>query len=81
MPVFQRLGNNFVQRMVVKEVAASRYLEMIEEVEGEFYVERDGKEQLQEDLLRRRYEERASAREGTNDRSRQLCQASSARDF
>ena len=81
MPVFQRLGHNFVQRKVVKEVAASRYLEMIEEVEGEFYVERDGKEQLQEDLLRRRYEERESAREGTNDRGRQLCQASSARDF
>jgi radical SAM superfamily enzyme YgiQ (UPF0313 family) len=81
MPVFQRLGNNFVQRKVVKEVAASGYLGMIEEVEGEFYVERDGKEQLQEDLLRRRYEERSSVREGTNDRGRQLCQASSARDF
>lgn len=81
MPVFQRLGNNFVQRKVVKEVAASRYLEMIQAVEGEFYVERDGREQLQEDLLRRRYEERASAWEGTNDFDRKFCQASSARDF
>ena len=81
MPVFQRLGHNFVQRKVVREVAASRYLEMIEEVEGEFYMEHDGKEQLQEDLLRRRYEERASIRAETNDRGRQLCQASSARDF
>jgi radical SAM superfamily enzyme YgiQ (UPF0313 family) len=64
MPVFQRLGNNFVQRKVIKEVAASRYLEMIEEVEREFYIELDGKEQLQEDRLQRRYEERASAGEG-----------------
>jgi hypothetical protein len=64
VPVFQRLGNNFVQRRVVKEVAASRYLEMIEEVEREFYIELDGKEQLQEDRLQRRYEERASAGEG-----------------
>ncbi len=63
MPVFQRLGNNFVQRMVVKEVAASRYLDMIQAVEGEFYVERDGTEQLQEDLLRRRYEEKTKGRE------------------
>jgi hypothetical protein len=81
MPVFQRLGNNFVQRKVIKEVAASRYLEMIEEVEGEFYIERDGKEQLREDLLLRRYEERVSAREGIDDRGRQLFQASSARDL
>jgi hypothetical protein len=81
MPVFQRLGNNFVQRKVIKEVAASRYLEMIEKVEGEFYVEGDGKEQLQEDALLRRYEERASKREGRNDRGRELRQAISARDF
>ena len=63
MPVFQRLGNNLVQRMVVKEVAASKYLEMIQEVEGEFYIEHNGKEQLQEDLLLRRYQERVRARE------------------
>jgi radical SAM superfamily enzyme YgiQ (UPF0313 family) len=81
MPVFQRLGNNFVQRKVVKEVAASRYLEMIEEVEGGFYIESCGGEQLREDLLLRRYEERVSARKGTDDRGRQVCQAIAARDF
>jgi radical SAM superfamily enzyme YgiQ (UPF0313 family) len=81
MPVFQRLGNNLVQRKVVKEVAASRYLEMIEEVEREFYTECDGKEKLQEDLLRRRYEERTCAREWTNDRGRRFCHSSSARDI
>jgi len=68
MPMFQRLGNNIVQRIIVKEVVASKYLAMIEDVEGEFYVERDGKEQLREDLLLKRYEERVTAREGTNDR-------------
>ena len=81
MPVFQRLGNNVVQRKLVKEVAASGYLGMIEEVEGEFYSECDGKEQLQEDLLRRRYEERVSVRVGTNDQGREIYQANSARDF
>jgi hypothetical protein len=63
MPVFQRLGNNLVQRMVVKEVAASKYLDMVQEVEGEFYFEHNRKEQLQEDLLLRRYQERVRARE------------------
>jgi hypothetical protein len=81
MPVFQRIGNNFVQRKVVKEVAASGYLEMIEEVEGGFYIESCEGEQLREDLLLRRYEERVSARKGTNDRGRELCQAIAARDF
>jgi radical SAM superfamily enzyme YgiQ (UPF0313 family) len=81
MPVFQRIGNNFVQRKVVKQVAASGYLEMIEEVEEPFYIESCGGEQLREDLLRRRYEERVTARKGANDRDRELCQASSARDF
>jgi len=81
MPVLQRMGNSFIQRMVVREIARSNYLEMIKEVEGEFYIERDGKEQLQEYLLRRRYEERVSAREGINDRGREFRQASAARDF
>jgi len=62
MPVFQRLGNNLVQRMVVKEVAESKYLEMVQMVEGEFYVNSNDKEQLQEDLLQKRYEERTRAR-------------------
>lgn len=62
MPVFQRFGNNLVQRMVVKEVADSKYLEMIQTVEEEFYIESDGKEQLQEELLRKRYEKQIQAR-------------------
>jgi hypothetical protein len=58
-PVFQRVGNNLVQRMVQREIAASKYLEMIQEVEGEFYLERDGSEQLQEYRLLKRYQARA----------------------
>ena len=54
----QRVGNNLVQRMVQKEIAASKYLEMIQEVEGEFYLERDGSEQLQEYRLLKRYQAR-----------------------
>ena len=63
MPVFQRLGNNLVQRMLVREIARSNYLEMIQEVEGEFYIESNGRELLREDLLLRRYQERGKARE------------------
>ena len=62
IPVVQRVGNNLVQRMVQKEIAASKYLEMIQEVEGEFYLERDGSEQLQEDRLLKRYQARAQER-------------------
>jgi hypothetical protein len=61
-PVVQRVGNNMVQRMVQKEIAASKYLEMIQEVEGEFYLERDGSEQLQEYRLLKRYQARAQER-------------------
>jgi sulfatase maturation enzyme AslB (radical SAM superfamily) len=61
-PVVQRVGNNVVQRMVQKEIAASKYLEMIQEVEGEFYLERDGREQLQEYRLLERYQARAQER-------------------
>jgi radical SAM superfamily enzyme YgiQ (UPF0313 family) len=57
-PVVQRVGNNLVQRMVQKEIAASKYLEMIREVEGEFYLERDGSELLQEHRLLKRYQAR-----------------------
>lgn len=61
-PVIQRVGNNLAQRMVQKEIAASKYLEMIQEVEGEFYLERDGSEQLQEYRLLKRYQARAQER-------------------
>jgi hypothetical protein len=60
--VIQRVGNNLAQRMVQKEIAASKYLEMIQEVEGEFYLERDGSEQLQEYRLLKRYQARAQER-------------------
>jgi radical SAM superfamily enzyme YgiQ (UPF0313 family) len=56
--VLQRLGNNYGQRKVLKEIAASKYFEMVQEVEGEFYSECNGNESLQEDLLLRRYQER-----------------------
>ena len=61
-PVFQRVGNNLVQRRVQREIAASTYLEMIREVEGKFYFERDGSEQLQEYRLLKRYQARAQER-------------------
>lgn len=61
-PVFQRVGNNLVQRMVQREIAASKYLDMIQEVEGEFYLERDGSEQLQEYRLLKRYQARVQER-------------------
>jgi radical SAM superfamily enzyme YgiQ (UPF0313 family) len=56
--VLRRVGNNIVQTMLQKEVGASKYLEMIQEVEGQFYLERDGRETLQEDLLLKRYQAR-----------------------
>jgi radical SAM superfamily enzyme YgiQ (UPF0313 family) len=58
-PVLQRVGNNLLQRMVQKEIATSRYLEMVQEMEDEFYLERDGSEQLQEYRLLKRYQARA----------------------
>ena len=63
IPMFKRLGNRLAQRMVVREVARSNYLEMIQEVESEFYLEHKGKDQLQEDLLLKRFQERVRARE------------------
>lgn len=54
----QRVLNNFAQNMAAKEIAASRYFEMIREIEGRFYEERDGRAQLKEDSLLRRYRER-----------------------
>jgi hypothetical protein len=56
--VFQRLGNHLAQRMMRKEIAASKYFEMIERVEGEFYIERNGQEYLNEGLLLGRYREK-----------------------
>ncbi|MGZ6235860.1 MAG: B12-binding domain-containing radical SAM protein [Syntrophales bacterium] len=60
--VFRRVGNNIAQTMLQKEVRASAYLEMIQEVEGQFYLERDGRESLQEDLLLKRYQARELTR-------------------
>jgi hypothetical protein len=56
--VFQRLGNHMAQRMMVKETAASKYFQMVQNVEGEFYIEGNGHEYLHEELLLRRYKER-----------------------
>lgn len=59
--VFQRLGNNLAQRVVQSEIAASKYFEMVQEVESPFYVGGNGKEELREELLLRRYQEKARA--------------------
>jgi radical SAM superfamily enzyme YgiQ (UPF0313 family) len=80
-PVFTRLGNNLVHRLVVREIARSNYLEMIQKVEEEFYIERSGTVLLQEDLLLRRYSERVGTRKDKDNRGGQLYQTSSARDF
>jgi hypothetical protein len=61
MPVVQRVGITWSEDGA-KEIAASRYLEMIREVEGEFYPERDDSEQLQEYRLLKRYQTRAQER-------------------
>ncbi|HVO67027.1 MAG TPA: radical SAM protein [Syntrophales bacterium] len=57
--VLQRFGNHLAQRMVLKEITASKYIEMAQEVEREFYIECNGNEHLQEELLLRRYREKA----------------------
>ena len=59
--VFQRLGNNLAQRIVQSGIAASKYLEMVQEVETPFYAGGNGKEELREELLLRRYQEKARA--------------------
>jgi hypothetical protein len=55
-PVLQRIGNNLAQRIIQNEVARSNYIEMVQEVEKPFYVKQNGMEELQEDLLKKRYE-------------------------
>ena len=59
--VFQRLGNNLAQRVVQSEIAGSKYFEMVREVETPFYAGGNGKEELREELLLRRYQEKARA--------------------
>jgi hypothetical protein len=56
--VFQRLGNHLAHRMMVKEIAASKYIEMVQKVEGEFYIECNGNEYLHEEFLLTRYKEK-----------------------
>ena len=56
--VFQRLGNHLAHRMMVKELAASKYFEMVQKVEEEFYIPGNGAEYLHEELLLRRYREK-----------------------
>ena len=66
--VFSRLGNNFAQRRVQSEIAASKYFEMVQEVETPFYLNSNGKETLREELLLRRYQKRQERRTLINDR-------------
>ena len=65
--VFQRFGNHLAQKMVLKEITASKYLDMVQEVEEEFYIHRDERELLQEDLLLRRYQDRKRVRKSVNE--------------
>lgn len=65
--VFSRLGNNLAHRIVQSEIAASKYFEMVQEVETPFYLSRNGKEELREELLLRRYQERQERRHLSND--------------
>jgi radical SAM superfamily enzyme YgiQ (UPF0313 family) len=66
--VFGRLGNNLAQRRVQSEIAASKYFEMVQEVETPFYLNSNGKETLREELLLRRYQKRQERRTLINDR-------------
>jgi radical SAM superfamily enzyme YgiQ (UPF0313 family) len=65
--VFQRFGNHLAQKMVLKEITASKYLDMVQEVEEEFYIKSNDRELLQEDLLLRRYQERKRVRKSINE--------------
>jgi radical SAM superfamily enzyme YgiQ (UPF0313 family) len=60
--VFLRLGNNLAQGKVQREIAASKYFEMVQEVEAPFYLSSNGKEKLHEELLMRRYQKRQERR-------------------
>jgi radical SAM superfamily enzyme YgiQ (UPF0313 family) len=64
--VLQRVGNNLSQRLVQREIAASGYFQMVEELEAPFYVEGGGRVELQEMRLFRRYQERAKRPEGAH---------------
>jgi hypothetical protein len=64
--IFQRLGNNLAQDIVQREIAASRYFEMVEEVEAPFYTKNNGCVELQEELLLRRYQERRGSVKDAN---------------
>jgi hypothetical protein len=56
--VLQRLGNHLAHRMMVKEIITSKYFEMVQNLEEEFYVEGNGHKYLHEELLLRRYREK-----------------------
>jgi anaerobic magnesium-protoporphyrin IX monomethyl ester cyclase len=62
-----RVGNNLAQRMVQSEIAASHYFQMVEELEKPFYVECDGRVELQEMRLLRRYQERLKRDTGAHE--------------
>ncbi len=56
--VKQRALNIIAEKILAKGIAASGYMEMVKEIEGEFYEERDGSMQLKEDDLLKRYREK-----------------------
>jgi len=67
-PVRQRLLNIIAEKMVVKGITASGYMEMIKEIEDPFYDEHDGKVQLKEDALLKRYSEKKGIHEASAQR-------------
>jgi radical SAM superfamily enzyme YgiQ (UPF0313 family) len=58
---FHRIGNNLAHNWLLKEVADSRYLDLLKELEKPFYEETPGGDLLREDRLRERRTERRTA--------------------
>jgi radical SAM superfamily enzyme YgiQ (UPF0313 family) len=56
--VKQRILNVIAEKMVVKGIAASGYMDMVREIEGEFYEENGPTARLREDALVKRYREK-----------------------
>ncbi len=61
--VRQRLLNICAEKMLSKGIAVSGYMEMVKEIEGEFYEEHAGGVILKEDALLKRFRERKVQRE------------------
>lgn len=56
--LLQRFGNNLAQTLVQREILHSGYLEMMEQVEGDFYHDPGGTPRLREEVLLDRFRRR-----------------------